>query len=322
MNVCESGGSWVRSYHAWSPVDVFRLTALLGLLAIIGVAQILAAEPAPVDPNETVVRQAVDAYRKAVELGDVDTIASFWSPNADYVDYLGRAYKIDSALIRARGRAREDGHISRPAPKTETLAIRLIAPDVAVEDGTVERVSAAGGTPTAGRYCAMWVKKDGKWLIDGVRESPYRAPAGGDHFQDLEWMLGEWVAEGPHGTAEVSCTWGPDKKYILRTLTVKTKEEGTISATQWIGWDPIHDRVRSFVFDSRGGYAEGTWAKEGDAWIATTTGVLPDGRRTTATNIYSRVDENTAIWESVDDETDGRPTPDIRFRATRKSPRK
>jgi len=268
------------------------------------------------------VRKVVEAYRQAVELGDVETIASFWAPDADYVDYQGHAYKIQAALIRARAQARADGHISRPAPKTDTLAIRFIAPGVAVEDGTVERPAAVGNSHTLGRYCAMWVKRDGKWLIDGVRESTYRAPLVGDRFKDLEWMIGEWTAEGPHGTAEVSCSWGPDKKYILRTLKVTPEGEPAVSATQWIGWDPVHDRVHSFVYDSRGGYGEGVWAQDGEAWVVSTTGVMPDGRRTSATNIYSRIDEDTAIWESVDDEVEGRPTPDVRFHAKRKPAKK
>jgi hypothetical protein len=169
----------------------------------------------------------------------------------------------------------------------------------------------------------MWVKKDGKWLIDGVRESPYRAPATGNHYKDLEWMLGEWVAEGPQATADVTCTWGPNQAYILRQLKVKPAGgEPPMTATQWIGWDPIHERIHSFVFDSRGGYGQGIWSRDGDAWVVSTTGVLPDGQRTSATNLYSRVDDNTAIWESVDDQVEGRPSPDVRFRATRKPSRK
>jgi hypothetical protein len=34
------------------------------------------------------------------------------------------------------------------------------------------------------------------------------------------------------------------------------------------------------------------------------------------------VDDNTAIWESVDDQIEGRPGPDVRFRATRKPAKK
>lgn len=277
------------------------------------------AANAEVSAEETAVRDAVEAYRKAVELGDSEAMAAFWSPDADYVDYKGRAFKIQASLIRARNQAREDGHLARPAPKTETLAIRVVTSEVAVEDGTIERPDPSGDHPKVGRYCALWVKKDGKWLINGVRESLYRAPPTENHFQDVEWMLGDWVAEGPHGTAEVSCTWGPDKAYILRNLKVNQKgSDRPLVATQWIGWDPIHERIHSFVYDSQGGYAQGIWAKDGDAWVVSTSGVLPDGQRTTSTNFYSKIDDNTSIWESIDDRVDGVATPDVRFRATRR----
>ncbi len=281
------------------------------------------AAAAETSAEEAAVRSAAEAYRKAVELGDSEAIAAFWSPDADYVDYKGRAFKIQASAIRARKQAADDGRIPRPAPKTETLAIRVITPDVAVEDGTVERPDAGGDQPRLGRYCALWVRKGGKWLIDGVRESPYRAPSAENRFQDVEWMVGDWVAEGPQGTAEVSCTWGPHKAYILRHLKVNLKGiERPLEATQWIGWDPIHERIHSFVYDSQGGYAQGTWTKDGDAWVVSTTGVLPDGQRTTSTNFYSKIDENTSIWESVDDRVDGVPTPDVRFHATRKPSKK
>ncbi len=109
-----------------------------------------ATAAAATSSDEEAVRRSVEAYRKAVESGDTEAIAEFWSPEADYVDFKGRAFKIDAALIRARNQAREDGHIARPAPKTETLAVRLITPDVAVEDGTVERGSATGDGPALG----------------------------------------------------------------------------------------------------------------------------------------------------------------------------
>lgn len=302
---------------------------LLALILAGAQAPAYAQESAPptttrdTSQEEAAVRTAADAYRKAVESGDTEAMAAFWSPDADYVDYKGRAFKIQASIIRARKQARDDGHMARPAPRTETLAIRVITPDVAVEDGTVERPDVEGDHPKLGRYCALWVKKDGKWLIDGVRESPYRAPATESHFKELEWMLGDWTAEGPQGTAEVSCVWGPQKAYILRHLKVHLKGvDRALEATQWIGWDPIHERIHSFVYDSQGGYAQGTWSKDGDAWVVSTTGVLPDGQRTASTNFYSKVDENTSIWESIDDRVDGAPTPDIRFRATRQPNKK
>ncbi len=56
--------------------------------------------------------------------------------------------------------------------------------------------------------------------------------------------------------------------------------------------------------------------------LVTSTGVLPEGKRTSAANLYSRVDDNTAFWESVDEVVDGKPGLDFRLCATRKQPPK
>ena len=292
------------------------VAAMLVPVAVAAAAE--PAQPAAASPDEAAIRQVNAAYRQAVEKGDFDAAAKCWTPGADYVDHLGHAFKIHAALTAASNLAREEGRIAGPSLKTETLAIRFITPEVAVEDGVVERAATSGDQPPRGRYCALWVKRDGQWLIDGVRESPYHPGASANHFQDLEWIVGEWTAEGPHATAEVSCTWGPNRAYILRHLKVIPQGEEPITVTQWIGWDPLRERIRSFVFDSRGGYGEGVWSKDGDSWSVASTGVRPDGKRTMATNFYSRVDDNTAIWESVDEEIDGQPGLDIRMRATRK----
>ncbi len=91
-----------------------------------------------------------------------------------------------------------------------------------------------------------------------------------------------------------------------------------VDATQWIGWDPINRRIHSFVYDSRGGYSQGVWTNEGDAWAVTSVGVSPDGKKSTATNLYTKVDDNSAIWESINDELDSSQGADIRLRVTRK----
>jgi uncharacterized protein (TIGR02246 family) len=307
------------------PFAVWLLLAAttLVLRPMQGVAQLPSPRTAPASAatDDDGIRGAIEAYRDAVAKGDPEAIAAHWTADADYVDHLGHAFKVAAVLARAKSISPDDGRIAPPSVESQTLAIRFVTPDVVVEDGVIEPSATAGGKSPRRRYSAMWVKRNGKWLIDGVRESPFRG-ATSDRFKDLEWMVGEWVAEGPLATAEATCTWGPEKSYILRQVTVTPKADEPISATQWIGWDPIHERIRSFVFDSRGGYGDGVWEKDGDAWVVTATGVLPDGRRTSATNLYSRIDDNTALWESVEEEVEGRPGLDFRLRATRKPPKK
>ena len=51
-----------------------------------------------------------------------------------------------------------------------------------------------------------------------------------------------------------------------------------MTVTQRIGWDPLTKQIKSWVFDSEGGYGDGLWTRKGNQWVIKSTGVLPDGR--------------------------------------------
>ncbi len=109
-------------------------------------------------------------------------------------------------------------------------------------------------------------------------------------FESLAWMIGEWDGQGDGFTVRCSTDWSENKKFILCRFTVERDGRDVLSGTQRIGWDPSMQRVRSWAFDSSGGIVEGTWHNDGDAWFVRTTGVLPDGSRTSAVNFWIRED--------------------------------
>ena len=267
--------------------------------------------------DEQALRRSADEYRAALAKKDIDAVEAFWLPDADYVDQLGRVYRTRLALDRARRLFQEDVNLAHLSPKMETVAIRFVTPDVAIEDGDFERPGAETGLSPHGRYTTVWVKREGKWLIDGVRESPIRAGIAAEPLKGLSWLIGDWVAEGPQAKVAVACTWGPEKSCVISRMKIEPKEGKPMEATQLIGWDPGQQRIRSLMFDSRGGFTEGVWTNEGDTWVVRTTGTLPDGRRASATKLFSHVDDDTVIWESIDDEVEGKPGLDMRLKATR-----
>ena len=94
--------------------------ALAPLLLISGEAfrpSAIGAEPAVADSRPTAaegaVRSAAAAYRKALDEKDVDAVTAFWTPEADYVDQLGRVYKIHEGLDQAKKLSQEGFHIAR-----------------------------------------------------------------------------------------------------------------------------------------------------------------------------------------------------------------
>lgn len=93
-----------------------------------------------------------------------------------------------------------------------------------------------------------------------------------------------------------------------------------MSGTQRIGWDPRLKQIRSWVFDTGGGFSESLWSREDnrdnnggsrDRWVIKTSGVLKDGRSATATNILTRIDNDHAKWASVDRTAGGEVLADV-----------
>ncbi len=75
-------------------------------------------------------------------------------------------------------------------------SVQFVSPNVAVEHGTA-RVLQAEQEPIESQYTAVYVKRDGKWLLDRVSEED--KPVIQSHYEqlkELEWMIGSWVDAG------------------------------------------------------------------------------------------------------------------------------
>jgi hypothetical protein len=85
----------------------------------------------------------------------------------------------------------------------------------------------------------------------------------------------------------------------------------TLEGWQIIGWDPLEQRIRSWTFDTQGGYAEGKWTQEGQRWLVRENGVAPDGSRTGADNVMAKLSPSRMSWESMNRTVNGEPRPNV-----------
>ena len=69
-----------------------------------------------------------------------------------------------------------------------------------------------------------------------------------------------------------------------------------MSGTQRIGWDPALQKLRTWTFDSEGGFFHGLWTQDGDQWLLTASGVTADGRTATSTSSYQPIDQGMITW--------------------------
>jgi uncharacterized protein (TIGR02246 family) len=261
--------------------------------------------------DEAALLKNAEAFVAAFDKGDAKALAAHWTAQGDYTDQAGHKVTGREAIEKAFTNFFADNKGMKL--RIDITGLRFVTPDVAVEDGTTSVINPDGTPPSKARYTIVHVKKDGKWLLDSVREAPYTPPSNYEHLKGLEWAIGEWADDVKEGeVARISFDWTDNQNFIVSHFTTTIKNVSIGGGTQWIGWDPLNKSIRSWVFESNGGFGEATWAKDGAKWTLKVSAVLPDGKKATSTNILTRVDADTMTWEVKDRTLDGKPLPDIK----------
>jgi uncharacterized protein (TIGR02246 family) len=256
-----------------------------------------ALQAAAPSADEAAIRAADEAYINGYNKGDAKALAALFTEDAEVFEADGARYQGRELIERSLTEtfAAEKG--SRIAFEIE--GIRFLTPDVAKEEGR-SVVTPAQGAPVSRFYTALFVRRDGRWLITSVREEQDPVVPPHERLKELEWMVGDWVDEGPDSQTRVSCRWSPDGNFLLREFTVKRAGKAVMSVSQRVGWDPVAGEFRSWEFDSEGGFGEGHWSRDGDRWVVKQTGVRPEGVTASSTRITERVHSDQVRWTLLD----------------------
>jgi uncharacterized protein (TIGR02246 family) len=290
-----------------------------GLLIGLGPAALQAGqEPVKVQPgvqggsdrpaDEAALRAVVAEFVRAFNAGDAATLAGLFTEAAEVVTVSGQRIEGRAAIEKQFGTAFAENPGQTIEVKTE--AVRFLGPEVAVEDGTATTTGgqATGDVkpaPEITRYTAAYVKREGKWLHDSIRDfaasrEPRAEQSVHEQLKVLEALIGEWIDESDEGEVHTTCRWADNGAFLLREFQVRIRGQEAMSGSQRVGWDPHLKQIRSWVFDSDGGFSEGLWSRDGDRFVIKTHGVLKDGRSASATNILTFVSRDMLKWASVD----------------------
>ncbi len=196
--------------------------------------------------------------------------------------------------------------------------LRFVTPEVAVEDGHVDVSRGDDLPPLEGRFTAIWVKHDGRWRLSSLREIRLPTTSAGE-LAALDWMVGRWSGQGGKATFDMTTRWNEKHTFLLRDLAVTHDGKVILSGQQRIGIDPLDGQIKSWMYDTDGGHGEGIWRRHGDTWVVQATGVTPDGRRTTSTNVYTYAGGDTFTWKSLGGTSNGQPTPGFEITLQRRS---
>ena len=260
--------------------------------------------------DESNLRQAVADYVTAFNKGDAKGLAALWSPEAVYTDPASGEQVVGREAIQQQFASIFESDAGAKLTAT-TESIEFVSPNVAIEKGSAVVESPNADAETS-QYSAVYVRRDGKWLLDRITEEITAEPHSNyEKLKELEWMTGTWVDGDDQANVVTTCQWAKNKNFLLRMYALSVRDRIEDSGIQIIGWDPIAKQVRSWVFDSEGGYGAGVWSKKGDAWHVQTTGTTPDGGASSSVNIITHVDDDTLTWQSVNRIADGELLPNV-----------
>jgi uncharacterized protein (TIGR02246 family) len=291
------------------------------VVQLAGVAVARAADDAPQKSaaaadnadDEAAVRATGAGFITAYNARDSKKLAALWSPEAVYVDPMtGEEIVGRDAIEKVFADAFSDNQDIKLA--VENVSVEFVSPNVAIVRGTAH-VTRSGEESNDSEFTSVRVKQGGQWLIDRVSEVEKEKPLPSNykHLKELEWMVGSWHDDDPRPSIEIQsdCEWTKNKNFLTRSFAIAIGNQVNKSGMQIIGWDPVAKQIHSWVFDSDGGFAEGTWNHKGNKWFIQNAGTLVDGGKTTGTNIVSFIDDNSFKWESVNREIDGELQPNV-----------
>lgn len=253
------------------------------------------------------VRASLGQYVEVFNRADAEGLTQFWAEDASYVGSGGKR-------ITGRGEVLgfyRDLFANNPG-------IRMDVADTTIEPATegwarefgTDILTYADGTAEESPYSAVLRKVGDKWLIQSVVDlDPSGQPSHYEKLKVLDWLIGSWREEGDGMIVETTYEWSPKQNTILGKYSMTAdgvvEKDGVIV----IGWDPIDQNIRSWMFDSDGGTAVGAWYEKEGKWFSKAVHVLPDGQTGSSTRVFEKLDGNSLRWRAINRQVGGEMLP-------------
>ncbi len=299
-----------------------RMTAFSFVFMILATVSVtVAADNTANGPPEAEIRQAIASLTENFNRADAKGLAALWTADGDFIGPKGE---------RIVGRKEiEDtfreffGHERKCNLRLSVVASRPLADTVVLVDALGEMTPCPEGREPVSAVTLLLVKRDGRWLIDSIRETVAESPVHYLHLKDLGWLVGEWASQPAASGVSMQCTcdWTGNGSFLIRKFSIEGKDGPLARGTEVIGYDPRAHRIHSWTFDTDGGFGESVWNRDGDHWTVKHTNVRPDGGELSATHILTRTDDNTIRLQSKDRFLNGRKQPDVGELTIKRSPR-
>ena len=291
------------------PVALIALVILgANYMTVQGKAVVATAGAADRDADKQAVDKLVKDQIQAFNSRDAAALAANFTDDAEYL-------RNDGDPVRGRD-AIQKGYADffktlkgKTTVEAQMDNLRFPAADTAVSEVTLRLKNDQGDLVSSSWRNTLAVREGGKWKVAMVQEWD-RDTSFDDGLKDLDWLIGTWRMDTKDREATTTYEWDENKTFIRGKYSVKQAGKPAESGTQMFGKDNADGGIRSWVFQSDGGFGDGLWTRDGKKWTVDFSGVTADGKKLAATVVYVRVDPDTFTWQATQQTVDGEPIAD------------
>jgi uncharacterized protein (TIGR02246 family) len=249
------------------------------------------------------------AYQQAFNAGNADKLAALHTKDAEWLDSDGTTHEGRDAIraVLAKAFAAAPGRTIQFAVEK----VRPVGDDVIIETGCAA-VTAPDGEESVSAYTTIYAKDGDDWRIAQVTETaPEIQPSPASQLGALRWLEGTWKGENSKRPVTLKISEAQNGNFLTINYAFgQDGDQGT--STEVVGFDAAADQVRSWTFDSEGGFSEATWQPDGSNWLVVSKSVNPDGSRASSQlDIRPTADGKSFTVEGYNRESGGVPMPKL-----------
>lgn len=279
---------------------------------------VIEAPPAPPELVEA-VKKAEVATVEAFNKGDAAALAALFAEKGELVDENGNVYSGREQIARLFKAFFE--RFPKAELQMEVTGVRTVGDSLAIEEGVRLITVPDSDVAAQVRYAAVRDKVGDSWPIASYSEfadDPQPTPA--EMLSAVSFLVGDWIDESPEGKTTISYRWEDDGNFLLGDYTLAVAGMPESRSHQRIGWDPLEGVIRSWTFDSDGGYSTGEWVPTEAGWVIKSDATMPDGTTGSATVTVTPTDADHFMVRSSDRIIGGVDEPDFELTVARRPP--
>lgn len=287
------------------------ILAPLALILMAGCERSNAANENPTQKEqENRILEETKNYEQAFSSHNPETVLAFWEEDAVYANPdKGITYSGHEQLAKEFKKLFQKHHADRL--EINLKSIEFPESDKAVEVGRYKIFFSDGKPPIEKAFKAILVNSGNHWLFQNMRQIPLEAAtSNADHLKELDWLVGDWIDTDEDVDIETTTAWKYNN-FLVQHFKMQLYNQPVLEGEQIIGWDPQKKEIRSWIFDSDGGYGEGKWYKKGSDWLVKTTYTLANGNKSSAIHVYRKVSDQAYSWASEARDINGEILPNI-----------